>query len=103
MAARRRAGSFSPKTSRRLRISKVEMLYDMVCLLSPSVTRLHQDVSGSIGKIAAKHRESAPCSSSSLSFRHAGKQHSQTLTHCRVSEHGVSQERVRLACKHCHL
>src|SRR5580658_2631389 len=36
MAARRRAGSFSPKTSRRLRISKVEMLYGMVCLLSAS-------------------------------------------------------------------
>src|SRR5437773_1375051 len=32
MAARRRAGSFSPKTSRRLRISKMDML-DMACLL----------------------------------------------------------------------
>src|SRR5258708_29075683 len=32
MAARRRAGSFSPKTSRRLRISKVDMLYGMACL-----------------------------------------------------------------------
>src|SRR5712692_2861277 len=29
MAARRRAGSFSPKTSSRLRVSKVDMLYDM--------------------------------------------------------------------------
>src|SRR6266849_8365758 len=36
MAARRRAGSFSPKTSRRLRISKVDMLYGMACLLSAS-------------------------------------------------------------------
>src|SRR5260370_7725585 len=35
MAARRRAGSFSPKTSRRLRISKMDML-DMACLLSES-------------------------------------------------------------------
>src|SRR5260370_1590832 len=35
MAARRRAGSFSPKTSRRLRISKMDML-DMACLLSAS-------------------------------------------------------------------
>src|SRR5258708_21359238 len=35
MAARRRAGSFSPKTSRRLRISKVDML-DMACLLPAS-------------------------------------------------------------------
>src|SRR5260370_21533969 len=34
MAARRRAGSFSPKTSRRLRISKVDMLYGQACLLS---------------------------------------------------------------------
>ena len=38
-----------------------------------------------------------------LSFRHAGKQRSQTLTHCRVREHGITQERVRLACEHCHL
>src|SRR5260370_20397613 len=36
MAARRRAGSFSPKTSRRLRISKVDMLYGKACLLSAS-------------------------------------------------------------------
>src|SRR6266851_4022397 len=36
MAARRRAGSFSPKTSRRLRISKVDMLYGMAWLLSAS-------------------------------------------------------------------
>src|SRR5579863_4848748 len=33
MAARRRAGSFSPKTSRRLRSIKVDMLLDMACLL----------------------------------------------------------------------
>src|SRR5580704_8712701 len=32
MAARRRAGSFSPKTSRRLRINKVEMLLPMASL-----------------------------------------------------------------------
>jgi hypothetical protein len=31
MAAHRRAGSFSPKTSLRLRVSKVDMLYDMAC------------------------------------------------------------------------
>src|SRR5262245_64022869 len=31
MAARRRAGSFSPKTSCRLRVSKVDMLDDMAC------------------------------------------------------------------------
>src|SRR5882724_5728144 len=36
MAARRRAGSFSPKTSRRLRISKVETLWGTACLLSAS-------------------------------------------------------------------
>src|ERR1700741_4249236 len=38
MAARRRAGSFSPKTSCRLRISKVDMLKDMaypVCFQKP--------------------------------------------------------------------
>src|SRR5690349_18456894 len=34
MAARRRVGSLSPKTSRRLRISKVDTLFDMACLLS---------------------------------------------------------------------
>src|ERR1700730_10683510 len=33
MAARRRAGSFSPNTSRRLRIIKVDMLLDIACLL----------------------------------------------------------------------
>src|SRR5262245_14076196 len=36
MAARRRAGSFSPKTSCRLRVSKVAMLWDMAGLLSAS-------------------------------------------------------------------
>src|SRR5260370_41247796 len=35
MAARRRAGSFSPKTSRRLRVSRVDML-DMAWLLFAS-------------------------------------------------------------------
>src|SRR3989442_13964914 len=33
MAARRRAGSISPKTSWRLRVSKVDMLYATRCLL----------------------------------------------------------------------
>src|ERR1700747_2935140 len=33
MAARRRAGSFSPKTSFRLRVNNVDMLWDMACLL----------------------------------------------------------------------
>jgi hypothetical protein len=37
------------------------------------------------------------------SFRRASKQQSQTLTHCRMREHGISQGRVRLACEHCHL
>src|SRR5437773_10740025 len=41
---------FTENVVKRFRDSKVEMLYDMVCLLSPSVTRLHQDVSCSIGK-----------------------------------------------------
>jgi hypothetical protein len=35
-AARRRVGSLSPKTSERLRISKVDMLCDTDCLLSAS-------------------------------------------------------------------
>src|ERR1700736_3782508 len=34
MAARRRVGSFSPKTSRRFRISKFDMLLDMAPLLN---------------------------------------------------------------------
>src|SRR5260221_9141132 len=36
MAARRRFGSFSPKTSWRLRLSRVDMLWDTACLLSAS-------------------------------------------------------------------
>src|ERR1700757_200600 len=43
MAARRRVGSFSPKTSRRLRISNVAMLYDMS--LSPLDLALFPPVS----------------------------------------------------------
>src|SRR5882724_2256836 len=34
MAVRRRLGSFSPKTSLRLRVNKVDILKDMACLLS---------------------------------------------------------------------
>src|SRR5258707_546219 len=57
MEARRRAGSFSPKTSRRLRISKVDMLYGMACLLSASSAAC--DIStrnGYISSARAPHR-----------------------------------------------
>src|SRR5882672_5504337 len=37
MAARRRFGWFSPKTSSRLRVSKVEMMWDTACLLSAPI------------------------------------------------------------------
>src|SRR6266850_3365494 len=41
IAARRRSGSFSPKTSWRLRVSKVDMLWDTACLLSvPTAARV---------------------------------------------------------------
>src|ERR1700730_19121541 len=45
MAARRRAGSFSPKTSRRLRISKFDMLLDM-CPLLDTLTRPEKSPDG---------------------------------------------------------
>src|SRR5438128_1482053 len=48
MAARRRAASFSPKTSSRLRINKVEMLSDMACLLLASKALAVGPVSGLI-------------------------------------------------------
>lgn len=40
MAARRCAGSFSPKTSWRLRVSKVDTRLEMACPLSASISGL---------------------------------------------------------------
>src|SRR5260370_42434076 len=59
MAARRRAGSFSPKTSRRLRISKVDMLYGKACLLSASsaacdIATRNGDISSARPRIATR-------------------------------------------------
>src|SRR5689334_6036781 len=53
MAARRRAGSFSPNTSWRLRVSKVDMLYDMACLLSASSAAC--DISTRNGSSTGRH------------------------------------------------
>jgi hypothetical protein len=37
------------------------------------------------------------------SFGYANKQRSQTLCHCRVREHRISQQGVWLLCQHCDL
>ncbi len=65
MAARRRAGSFSAKTSCRLRVSKVAMLEAMARLLSASCQRLRSTASFVLQERPARSSMSS-CGSSEM-------------------------------------
>src|SRR5258708_27877067 len=75
MAARRRAGSFSPKTSRRLRVSRVDML-DMACLLW-AYTAVSADFSSDL-----QHNFAADM---------AGRAHLLSPARFRERQHGVDE------------